>query len=253
MRFKYIAAVFFALPLIACAAAASEGERSLSKQEPSEQEESKKTAKAESAPVQSAPPSVPVYQPPERGKPRARVGGGVRGVDRMWPSLFTLVPDHVGRTIARQPSLFWYVEALPEPDVEIVFTLIDEEGIEPLIEARLDHPARAGIQRIDLAALGASLEAGREYEWSVALVVDREQRARDIITAGWIDCVEAPGGLASTSGAPSAEVYAEHGLWYDALAAAADGMRAAPGDPEARRVRDALLLQVGLGAAVPGS
>jgi hypothetical protein len=171
----------------------------------------------------------------------------------MWPSLFTLVPNHVGRTIARQPSLFWYVEALPEPDIEIVFTLIDDEGIDPLIETRLERPARAGIQRIDLAAFDASLEAGREYEWSVALIVNREQRTQDIITAGWIDRVEAPGGLVPTSGAPSARAYAEHGLWYDALAAATDGVKAAPGDPEARRVRDALLLQVGLGAAVPGS
>jgi hypothetical protein len=171
----------------------------------------------------------------------------------MWPSLFTLVPDHVGRTIASQPSLFWYVDTLPEPDVEVVFTLIDEKGIDPLIETALERPARAGIQRIDLAAFGASLEAGREYEWSVALVVDPEQRTKDIITAGWIDRVEAPDGLVPASGAPSPGAYAEHGLWYDALAAAADGIQAAPGDPEARRVRDALLLQVGLGAAVPGS
>ncbi len=248
MKFKYIAVVFFALALIACAATAIEDGGS-----PSEQEESKKTAEVKSAHVKSAPPGIPVYRPPERGKPRARIGGGVRGVDRMWPSLFTLVPDHAGRTIARQPSLFWYVDALMEPTVEIVFTLMDEAGIDPLIETRLEQPARAGIQRIDLAAFDASLEAGHEYEWSVTLVVDREQRTQDVITAGWIDRVEAPGGLVPASGTPGARAYAEHGLWYDALAAATDGVQAAPGDPEARRVRDALLLQVGLGAAVPGS
>jgi hypothetical protein len=248
MTMKHIAVVFFALALVACAAAAKDDGKSLPKQE-----EPKKAAPAASPQVESAPPDIPVYQPPARGKPRARVGGGVRGVDRMWPSLFTLVPDHVGRTIARQPSLFWYVESLPDPDVEIVFTLVDEAGIDPLIEARLERPPRAGIQRIDLAAFGAGLEEGHEYEWSVALVVDPEQRTKDIITAGWIDRVETPDGLVPASGAPGARAYAEHGLWYDALAAAADGVRAAPGDPEARRVRDALLLQVGLGAAVPGS
>ena len=78
-------------------------------------------------------------------------------------------------------------------------------------------------------------------------------RTKDVITAGWIDRVEPPDGLVPTSGTPSARAYAEHGLWYDALAASTDGVQAAPGDPEARQVRDALLLQVGLGAAVPGS
>ena len=245
MKFEHIAVVVLALALVAGAAAAKEEKKS-----PSNPTESAKAEKAKIAPVESAPPNMPVYYPPKRGKPRARIGGGVRGVDHMWPSLFTLVPDHVGRTIADQPSLFWYVDSLPEPDVEIVFTLMEEDGIEPLIEKRLPRPARAGIQRLDLAAFGAKLEAGRSYEWFVALVVDPEQRGRDIVTAGWIDRVEAPSGLAATSGAPSVEAYAEHSLWYDALAAAADGVRAAPEDPEARRTRDALLLQVGLGAAV---
>ena len=251
MKFEHIAAVVFALALIAGAAAANEKEDGKSSSSPAE---SGKTEKAKIAPVESAPPNVhvPVYYPPKRGKPRARIGGGVRGVDHMWPSLFTLVPDHVGRTIADQPSLFWYVDSLPEPDVEIVFTLMEIDGIEPLIEKRLPRPVRAGIQRLDLSAFGARLETGRSYEWFVAPVVDPEQRGRDIVTAGWIDRVEAPGGLATPSGAPSAGAYAEHGLWYDALAAAADGMRAAPEDPEARQTRDALLLQVGLGAAVPG-
>jgi hypothetical protein len=246
MKFEYIAIVVFALALVAGAAAANEkdGDRS-----PSRPVKSEKTEKAEVAPVESAPPGLPVYVPPKRGKPRARIGGGVRGVDHMWPSLFTLVPDHVGQTSSAQPSLFWYVDSLPEPDIEIVFTLMEEEGIEPLIETPLPRPAHAGIQRLDLAAFGAKLEAGRSYEWFVALVVDPEQRGRDIVTAGWIDRVEAPGGLAAASGTPSVEAYAENGLWYDALAAAADAVRAAPEDPKALRTRDTLLLQVGLGAA----
>jgi hypothetical protein len=246
MKFEHIAAVVLALALAAGAAASKDDEKSSSKRA-----EPAKTEKAKIAPVSSAPPIVPVYVPPKRGKPRARIGGGVRGVDHMWPSLFTLVPDHVGRTIAEQPSLFWYVDALPDPDIRIVFTLMEEEGIDPLIEKPLPRPARAGIQRLDLAAFGGKLETGRSYEWYVALVVDSEQRGRDIVTEGWIDRVEAPGGLADASGAPSVTDYAENSLWYDALAAAEDAVRAAPEDPEALRTRDALLLQVGLGAAVP--
>jgi hypothetical protein len=201
----------------------------------------------------SAVQSTPVYKPPLRGKPRARIGGGVRSASADWPSLYALAPEHTGQTISPQPSLFWYVDgALPE-GVPLMFTLFDDTTVEPLVETRLSRPERPGIQRIDLARHGVQLEQGTEYEWTVALVIDPERRSSDIVAAGWIDRVEPPPGLAAGEGASGAWIYAEHGLWYDALAAVSDAIRAKPADAGLRASREALLRQVGLGvaAAIP--
>ena len=200
--------------------------------------------------VSSPPPDVLVYRPPARGKPRARIGGAVRGVDRTWPSLIALVPEHAGLTLSSQPSLFWYVDAVPEANVEVVFTLIEEGGIEPLLEQTLQPPAQAGIQRVDLDGFGLELEFGRAYQWSISLTVDPERPAQDIVTVGWIDRVEAPDDLTAGREAVSAGAYAQHGLWYDALTAAVDRAQGAPEDPESGAARDALLRQVGLSAVI---
>jgi hypothetical protein len=194
-----------------------------------------------------APQAILVYKPPLRGKPRARVGGGVRSPAGEWPLLYVLVPEHTGQTISAQPSLFWYVDRTPPEGMPLMWTVFDDASVEPLIEAELPRPERPGIQRIDLARYGVRLEPGTEYEWTVALVVDPERRSNDIVAAGWIDRVEPPPGLGGGEGLSGARIYAEHGLWYDALAAVSDAIRADPADARLRASREALLRQVGLG------
>jgi hypothetical protein len=180
-----------------------------------------------------------VYHPPT-GKPRERVGGGARGGATGSLTLYSLVPEHTGRTVSEQPTLFWYLAGELPAGASLHFTLLDDAGIDPLVEVELPRPDHAGIQRIDLAQHAVKLERGPEYEWSVALVVDPERRSNDIVTAGWIDRVEVPAEIATTP-QPGARSFAAHGLWYDALAAASD-------DPP---LRDELLREVGLGEVVP--
>ena len=54
------------------------------------------------------PPQVvrdqPIYTPPKKITPRARVGGDVRGTDGTDPEVKALVPDHVGLTIKETPA-----------------------------------------------------------------------------------------------------------------------------------------------------
>ena len=181
----------------------------------------------------SAQSQTPVYRPPALGKPRVRIAGGVRGTAPNLPTLRALVPDHTGHTVSDQPSLFWHLDGVPPTGSVLVFTLVDESQIEPLIEVELESPEGAGIQRIDLAAYEVRLRPGTEYEWSVGLIVDPDERSKDPVCVGWIDRVERPEGLAKSGATPRA--YAENGLWYDALAATEDGAS-----------RTALLRQVGL-------
>jgi len=154
----------------------------------------------------------------------------------------------VGHTVFAQPSLFWYIDGSPGRAKQFVFTLMDEEGIDPLVEARLAAPKHSGIWRIRLADYGVRLAPGAEYEWSIALIADPAHRAKDIVSSGYIRRVAAPEKL--KRGQAGVDTYAGLGLWYDALESISDSIDAAPGDPVLRRQRNALLHQVKLDAAI---
>jgi hypothetical protein len=221
---------------------------------------SEKAAASEVQPSQAKTPAVsvraparmPIYRPPKVGKPARSVGGGSRGPGDGFPALYALVPSHVGQTASSQPSLFWYVDDAPVPGARMEFTLLDEDGVKPLVEASLEGPKRAGIQRIRLSDYGVQLKPGTEYEWSVALIPDPKERAKDIVATGWIDRVERSGALnarlASEGSARSVYVFADEGLWYDALTALGDQMERNSGDPDLVKIRASLLAQVGLDA-----
>jgi hypothetical protein len=154
----------------------------------------------------------------------------------------------VGQTVSAQPSLFWYIDGSPSRGRQLVFTLIDEESIDPLVEVKLAAPERSGIWRIRLADHAARLAPGAEYQWSVALIADPAHRAKDIVSSGYIRRVAAPEEL--ELGQPGVDTYADLGLWYDALESISDSIDAAPADPVLRGQRNALLSQARLDAAI---
>jgi hypothetical protein len=188
-----------------------------------------------------------VYQPPRRGSPRGRLGGGARGA-RALPSPLALVPDHVALTGQAAPSLYWYVDdALPE-NVDATFTLLEAEGVNPLLEITLPRPAAAGIQRVRLADHGIELALDNEYEWVIAIVPNPKERSNDIITVASIRRVEEP----RLEGRPAtASTYAALGLWYDALQSLNEAIERAPDDASLHALRAQLFGQAGLETAVP--
>ena len=107
---------------------------------------------AQSAPTEDVP--LPLYQPPKKLIPRARVGGGLRGTDGSDPVLVALVPDHVGLTVKKAPVLNWF---LSKPTTyPLKFTLIDIRSSHPLMNAR-SHTGSSGVQSI-LSNIGACTE-----------------------------------------------------------------------------------------------
>jgi hypothetical protein len=215
---------------------------------PSDPAKAAKPARPEAAQVGA----IAVYELPTVGKPRRRVGGGRRGSGDPIPEVWALVPEHVARTVSEHPSLFWYLSEASADGVRFELTVVDEASVEPLVDVALPAPRTRGVQRVDLGAHGVRLAPGKEYQWSLALVVDPEQRSRDVVASGWIERVSAPDELPAKVEAAGVEraasVFAEAGLWYDALAAIWSFAEQRPGDPEPQRQLDALLTQVGLPA-----
>jgi hypothetical protein len=191
----------------------------------------------------------PTYKPPLRGSPSGRIGGGTRGGGTLERSavLAVLTPDHVGLTTQEQPSLFWYIS---QPTIDTVeLTVIESQAIKPVLETRLNPATQPGIQRIRLADHNLRLKTGIQYRWYVAVIPDSKNRSKDILAGGFIERIELSDNLRSRlaqAGAESAFVYAEEGVWYDALSSLSDMVDAKSSDTSARLQRAALLEQVRL-------
>jgi hypothetical protein len=194
-------------------------------------------------------PTMPVYKPPARKPSRGRVDGGFRGGQEGEPILKVLAPaDHVGETVKKWPALYWFLSS-PTP-YPIVFTLEDTNQYKPIVERTLPAPTRAGIQMIRLADFEHVLEEQVQYRWHISVVVDPESRSKDIHAMGVIE--RRPFTLDlflnTTCKDPRDAIclYAEAGLWYDAIAVISDLITAHPKDRVLRLQRAALLEQIGL-------
>jgi len=198
--------------------------------------------------VSAADANGPVYQPPKRGAPGGRVGGGTRGTTREVFVLSVLAPDHSGLTTSEQPSLYWFISK--ETSLPVELTVMDPQGVQPILETRLPAPITAGVHRIRLSDFNVHLAPGAAYRWFVSVVPDADRRSKDITAGGAIERVEMPEGLkakvaqAAKSDLPS--VYAEAGIWYDTVTAISELIEAAPQDQALHKQRTALLSQVGL-------
>jgi len=181
-----------------------------------------------------------VWKPRIAGAPGGRVGGAVRGSSDLATPL-VLAPGNLAMTVKAAPSLFWHLDAAAPESVKILFTLIDTNAEAPLVEVELESPPGAGVQRVRLAEYAVELETGRSYAWSIALVPDMENRAKDRVSQGLIQRV-------LVSGKPpfEAQEFAARGLWYDALESLSDAVDAGPDQSEALARRRSLLTQAGI-------
>jgi len=190
----------------------------------------------------------PLYRPPQRGAPGGRVGGGTRGPSMDSPLLWALVPDHVGLSTEVQPQLVWYLSKATAYPLE--FTLIDEQGVTPVIEKRLSSPVEAGIHIIRLGAYDVSLEKGKTYQWFVSLISDPTHRSTDVIAGGMIRVGEVPASVGenvrNAKPVEAARLWAQAGFWYDAMGVISVGILGSPSDPEMHALRASLLEEVDL-------
>jgi hypothetical protein len=194
-------------------------------------------------------PPLPIYTPRQKTTPRARVGGGLRGTDGKEPEIVALVPDHVGLTVKQAPSLNWF---LSKPtSLPMRFTLIDSRSVKPLHEGPIPTPGQAGVQSLSLKDLGLTLEPDVQYRWYVSAIRNPDSPSQDIVAGGVIERCEFSTCLvemevALTCDRQSVLRNAARGFWYDAMSCLCDLVTANQKDASLRRMRAALLKQVGL-------
>ncbi len=193
-------------------------------------------------------PSKLFYKPPpDAGNIPTRVSGGARGggIDL---SLLALVPDHAALTTKAQPSLFWFQSKAAKAKLEL--TLVEPRKAKPLLALTSELANKAGIQRVKLADHKVELQPDVIYEWSVAIVPDAKNRSKDVVAKGVIKRIKTPDAVAMSvdkaDDVGRAAIYAENGIWYDALEAITNAIEAHPNDGSLREQRDSLLKQAGV-------
>ena len=172
-----------------------------------------------------APVAAAKYRPPT--KPSAPKGTGTnttRGgsCDRQATiGLTPLVPlSHIGQTTSQHPSFVWFVpDPAPHP---LQFRLFTRTG-QPLY--RVQMQSQAGIMSLALRPNLPPLATGQTYQWQVVLVCDPNVPSRNVVATAEIQVVKPAASLQTQlAAAPTPQqrldLYAESGLWYDALAEA---------------------------------
>lgn len=192
--------------------------------------------------------ALPVFQPKNLGAPKVRVGGGSRGPNAYEPALYVLAPEQTGLTTRTQPVLYWYISKPVNKTIEIAIS--DKQSV--LLKTTIDGLAKAGIQTLKLAEHGVHLQPDTKYKWSLAIVNNPKQRSSDTFASGGImlfpETAELKAKLAAANEKDRALIYAEEGLWYDALEAIQRLAGKSPGAEMPVKMRASLLGQAGLSA-----
>jgi hypothetical protein len=208
---------------------------------------SNQPAVAQARPTEDTP--LPHYTPPKKLIPRARVGGGLRGIDGNDPVLVALVPDHVGLTVKKSPVLNWF---LSKPTTyPMKFTFIDVRSVTPLHEGLIPTPDQAGIHSINLKDWNLALEPEVQYRWYISAIRNPDSPSQDIVAGGMIERCEFSTCLVEldvdlTCDRNSIVRNASRGFWYDSMACLCDLINSNPSDQTLRRQRAGLLNQIGL-------
>jgi hypothetical protein len=191
------------------------------------------------------------YKPPLRGAPATRVGGGTRNTGTRVLTLSALAPNEAGYTVRDRPTLYWYVSEALDMPVELTITPAGKlhEATPPVLELTLKPPVASGVHALRLEEHGVGLKPGVEYQWFVAVVTNPAQRSNDVVAGGSVIRVDDGAIRAKLQQAPQASwpaLYAQDGIWYDAIDQLSSSISAQPADRRLRQQRAALLEQVGL-------
>jgi hypothetical protein len=187
------------------------------------------------------------YKPPTRGVPGGRVGGASRGTVKATiplPTIELLAPDrNAGQTTSPAPTLYFTVSRPISWPTK--FTISAPSRPEPVIEVNIPPPQRAGVHLIRTADYRVQLQPGVLYTWSVSVILNPKAPSRDIVaSASLLRTLPDPELEVALRGArpgQRAAIFAEAGLWYDAVSATAE-----MAEPDRHAALHALMNEVGL-------
>ncbi len=148
-------------------------------------------------------------------------------------------------TLSERPTFWVYVTAMPT-DAEVQFTLQDAAGKRELYNTRFTVSGQTGLVGVQIPKTAPALKVGENYMWQMAMRCDRDSRDSDPIIGSWVQRITAEqlkpmGGfnpspivqqLARATEREKPSLYAELGIWQDAVTSLIQLRRNQPNDVE---------------------
>lgn len=142
--------------------------------------------------------------------------------DREWERYFQIIAPTVkpSATISSHPSFTVYFDR-PSNYQTFVSLEINQGNTNEIFWEKEIKVEQAGFRTITFPASEEELKPGRDYRFSVEMVVDPEYRAYDIVAQVWFEKVNLPAELTTkmdnSSDLERAIILAKNGIWYDTL------------------------------------
>ncbi|MEG3990434.1 DUF928 domain-containing protein [Microcoleus sp. MOSTC5] len=178
------------------------------------------------------PPREDIDGPPTQPIPPVR--GGCGSISQL--RLTALVPKNkIGRTVSDYPTFLFY---LPPTEAEVAEFILKDQSGNQIYKQDVRISTLSGVIGVSIPADKnvPPLEAGKSYRWNFTVICDAQDRSSDQIESGIVRRVELSADIRSqlekADPRQKTVIYAENGIWQDALSTLAAARRANPNDAE---------------------
>ncbi len=182
------------------------------------------------AQAQSPAPRARYIPNKKRPRPRRTEAAGTRGcaLDGQAIQVNLLVPpiEPLPQTQSAHPTFSWYVANAPKSELTLQFSLIEPGKPRPVYQQQLSN-RQSGVMQLTLPDHVPDLEVGKSYRWSIAWGCNPNRASEQMYQRAWIErsALNPPSQIQlqqATAAADRLVVYAQSGIWYEAIALAAN-------------------------------
>ncbi|BCL36581.1 DUF928 domain-containing protein [Nostoc sp. MS1] len=174
------------------------------------------------------------FKPPKRQGPPVSAGGSTRGSSSCITenkSLTPLIPTNkLGLTFSERPTLFWFVPQNSAKTANLALVTYPEKKL--LYETTLTLPNKSGIIGYTLPENSPTLEIGKTYRWYLTLACNQQDFSGNPTVDGWVERIQPDSSISQALAKANARnlpsIYAEAGIWYEALASLVQLRRSEP-------------------------
>jgi Domain of Unknown Function (DUF928) len=230
---------------------------------------------SESSRLSNSKPAASPYNPPlppNLGAPKGRTGGGAsRGTCIQSQAMHAVLPSDADRsyslTASERPTFWFYLPNRPHPETRLEFVLQDATDRYVYKTVLTQPKVSAGLVSVTVPEQSSPLVANATYSWTLSLQCNPEKPRQMAFIRGSIQRVAIASSsramthqesasilstaITTSDQATKARLYAQQGLWYDAITILAQALQTQSADPSTVQVWKDLLERSGLTGLQP--